>query len=98
LLKIWFDTATRATEEKPAGTIGVDSVTVKGLLRGEQFTAECNRDPGIRDTQLVGVVAGKSGYMSPRLVWQLDTATNRIKSVPSVAISCTAASEYDEVD
>ena len=93
LLRIWFDTATRATEEKPAGTIGVDSVTVKGLLHGEQFTTECNKDPGFRDTQLVGVVRDKSGYLRPRLLWQLDTATNRIKSISPEGFSCTAAPE-----
>jgi hypothetical protein len=93
VLKIWFDTATRATEEKPPGTIGVDSVTVKGLLHGEQFTTVCNKDPGFRDTQLVGVVRDKSGYLRPRLVWQMDTATNRIKSVSPEGISCTAAPE-----
>ena len=93
LLKIWFDTATRATEEKPAGRTGVDSVIVRDLRHGDWFTIVCNSGAGTRDTQLVGVVHNDRRYVHPRLVWQLDTATNRIKSVSPEGIFCTAASE-----
>ena len=90
LLRLWFDTATRATEDTPAGTVHVDSIVVSGLQRGEFLSYHCNAR-GQWETQIVGLVRDSTNYTRPRLSWLLDTASNRIRPFPSDSVLCTAA-------
>jgi hypothetical protein len=88
LLVLWFDTATRATEDTPATTVHVDSLVVSGIQHGEFLTYYCNTR-GRWETQIVGIVRDSTTYTRPRLAWRLDTASNRIKSFPTDSVLCT---------
>jgi len=88
LLVLWFDTATRATEDMPAGTVHVDSVVVSGIRHGEFLTHYCNTG-GREETQLVGIVRDSSTYTRPRLAWRLDTASDKIRAIVPDSVLCT---------
>jgi hypothetical protein len=88
LLVLWFDTATRATEDTPAGTVHVDSIVVSGIKHGEFLTYYCNTR-GRRETQIVGIVRDSSTYTRPRVAWLLDTASNRIRAFRTDSVLCT---------
>jgi len=88
LLVLWFDTATRATEDTPAGTVHVDSLAVSGIQHGEFLTYYCNTR-GRHETQIVGIIRDSSRYTRPRLAWLLDTASNKIRAIVPDSLSCT---------
>ena len=97
MLELWFDTATRATEDVPAGTTGVDSTVVSGLQSGEFLTYHCNAG-GRWESQIVGVVRDSTSYTRPRLAWLLDTASYRIRPIKPDSILCTPADIFGEGD
>jgi hypothetical protein len=88
LLVLWFDTATRATEDTPASTVHVDSLVVSGIQHGEFLTYFCNTR-GRHETQIVGIIRDSSRYTRPRLAWLLDTASNKIRAIVPDSVSCT---------
>jgi hypothetical protein len=88
LLLLWFDTATRATEDKPTGRVHVDTLAVWGLKHGEFATPHCNTG-GRWESQIVGVVHDSTGYSRPRLAWLLDTASNKIRAIATDSLLCT---------
>jgi hypothetical protein len=97
---LWLDTAIRATEDKPAGTVHVDSIVVSGILHGEFLTPHCNAD-GKREswvTQIVGIVHDSSTYTRPRLAWMLDTGSNRIRAIPTDPVLCSASDMFSGGD
>ena len=98
LMVIWFDTATRATEDTPARTTHVDSVVVSGLQHGEYLTFYCNAD-GRHDTrksQIVGILRDTTNYLRPRMAWVLDTVSYRIRAIPTDRVLCSAADLFAE--
>jgi hypothetical protein len=100
LLVIWFDTATRATEDTPAGTTHVDSVVVSGLQHGEYLTVFCNAE-GRHETwksQVVGILRDTTNYLRPRMAWMLDTVSYKIKAIPTDPVLCSAAYLFGEGD
>jgi hypothetical protein len=88
LLVLWFDTATRATEDTPASTVHVDSLVVSGIQHGEFLTYYCNTR-GRHETQIVGIIRDSSRYTRPRLAWLLDTASNKIRAIVPDSVLCT---------
>jgi hypothetical protein len=90
LLVLWFDTATRATEDTPASTVHVDSLVVPGVQHGEFLTYYCNTR-GRRETQIVGIIRDSTRYTRPRLAWLFDTASNRIRAIAPDSVLCTPA-------
>jgi hypothetical protein len=88
LLVLWFDTATRATEDTPASTVHVDSLVVSGIQHGEFLTYFCNTR-GRHETQIVGIIRDSSRYTRPRLAWLLDTASNKIRALVPDSVLCT---------
>lgn len=97
LLELWFDTATRATEDVPAGTSAVDSAVISGLQPGEFLTYHCNTG-GRWESQIVGIVRDTTSYTPPRLAWLLDTASYRIRTIAPDSILCTPADIFGEGD
>jgi hypothetical protein len=100
LMVIWFDTATRATEDTPAGTTHVDSVVVSGLKHGEYLTFYCNAD-GRHETwksQIVGILRDTTNYLRPRMAWILDTVSYKIRAIPTDKVLCSAADLFGEGD
>jgi len=88
LLVLWFDTATRATEDTPASTVHVDSLVVSGIQHGEFLTYYCNTRR-THETQIVGIIRDSSRYTRPRLAWLLDTASNKIRAIVPDSVLCT---------
>jgi hypothetical protein len=96
LLVLWFDTATRATEDKSAGTVHVDSLVVSGIRHGEFLSFHCNAD-GKRETwvtPVVGIMHDTGTYARPRLAWMLDTASSRIRAIPTDPVLCSASDMF----
>jgi hypothetical protein len=100
MLVIWFDTATRATEDDPAGTTHVDSLVVPGLQPGEYLTFYCNA-AGRKETwktEIVGILRDTANYLRPRLAWKLDTVSHKIRAIPTDPVLCSAADLFGEGD
>ena len=98
LMVIWFDTATRATEDTPAGTTHVDSVVVSGLQPGEYLAIYCNA-AGRHETwksQIVGILRDTANYLRPRMAWMLDTVSYKIRAIPTEPVLCSAADLFGE--
>lgn len=98
MLVLWFDTATRATEDTPAGTTHVDSLVVSGLQPGEFLSYYCNAD-GRQETwitEIVGILRDTVNYARPRMAWMLDTSSYRIKAIPTDQVLCSVADLFPE--
>lgn len=93
LLVLWFDTATRATEDTPAGRVHVDTLVVWGLKHGEFASPHCNTR-GRWESRIVGVVHDSSSYTRPRLAWLFDTDSNKIRAIATDSILCTPADMF----
>lgn len=95
---IWFDTATRATEERGVRWVHADSVSVAGLRHLEYLARYCNNSDGSGATRVVGLVTEADTTAHPRLAWRFNTQSFRIEQVPADSIRCVVQEVLDEVD
>lgn len=95
MLTLWFDTATRATEDRPVGRAHADSVVVQGLQHGEWLGRYCMLN-GSADQRIVGIVRDTTPATRPRLAWLFDSESFRIRTIPTDSVSCFLELPPDE--
>lgn len=90
LMVIWFDTAVRATEDHPVGHVHTDSLVVRDVRPGEYLGRFCfaGQSPA---SAIVGLVRDADTAFVPRLAWELDATSFRIKPFPADSVRCRVA-------
>jgi hypothetical protein len=74
-----------------------DSAVITGLSPGELFRNDCNMRSGRRDGLVTGIPSTNIWERSqhPRLAWEFDTVSMKIRSIPGDSVSCIL-SDVDE--
>jgi hypothetical protein len=91
-LRIWLDTSKAGVSETHRAFYPADSVQATALAPIDRFTQGCGYGSGPWKPR-VGVVSDTTyeHHTKPRLIWFLDTATARIRQLPTDSATCFVA-------
>jgi len=98
VMVIWYDTATRATEDHGVGRVHADSVVVEGLLHGEYLGRICVDHDGATEMRVIGLVGEADTTAVPRRAWKFNAETFHIDQFPVDSIRCMVNEPIDDVD
>jgi hypothetical protein len=91
VLVLSLDTpATQLEQKRRSGYLVADSAVITGLSPGELFRNDCKMGSGLRDGLVTGIPSTDIWERSqhPRLAWQFDTVSMKIRSIPGDSVSC----------
>jgi hypothetical protein len=91
-LRVWLDTSQAGLSQTNRPFYPADSVQVAGLTPVDRFTQGCTYGSGSWKPR-VGVVSDTiyEHNSRPKVVWFLDTASVRIRQLPTDSASCFVA-------
>lgn len=91
-LQVWLDTSRTGVSDKARPFFPADSIRVGGLTKLDRFTQGCTYGTGSWQPR-IGIVSDTTyeHKTRPKFIWFLDTASARIRPLPTDSASCFVA-------